>query len=139
MKLTTYKETQMSTDDWYGPETATFGDRIAAARDAAGMTPEQFARRIGVKLKTLQNWEADISEPRANKLSMISGLLNVSIGWLLMGEGDGVEAPLDETAPSADVKAVLQDMRDLQVEIKSMAGRMSRLEKRLRTAIANGG
>ncbi|MBO6867330.1 MAG: helix-turn-helix domain-containing protein [Pseudomonadota bacterium] len=129
----------MSTDDWYGPETATFGDRIAAARDAAGMTPEQFARRIGVKLKTLQNWEADISEPRANKLSMISGLLNVSIGWLLMGEGDGVEAPLDETAPSADVKAVLQDMRDLQVEIKSMAGRMSRLEKRLRTAIANGG
>jgi hypothetical protein len=56
-----------------------------------------------------------------------------------MGEGDGVEAPLDETAPSADVKAVLQDMRDLQVEIKSMAGRMSRLEKRLRTAIANGG
>jgi hypothetical protein len=65
--------------------------------------------------------------------------LNVSIGWLLMGEGDGVEAPLDETAPSADVKAVLQDMRDLQVEIKSMAGRMSRLEKRLRTAIANGG
>ena len=129
----------MSADDWYGPETATFGDRIAAARDAAGMTPEQFARRIGVKLKTLQNWEADISEPRANKLSMISGLLNVSIGWLLMGEGDGVEAPLDETAPSADVKAVLQDMRDLQVEIKSMAGRMSRLEKRLRTAIANGG
>ncbi len=129
----------MSTDDWYGPETATFGDRIAAARDAAGMTPEQFARRIGVKLKTLQNWEADISEPRANKLSMISGLLNVSIGWLLMGEGDGVEAPLDEMAPSADVKAVLQDMRDLQVEIKSMAGRMSRLEKRLRTAIANGG
>ena len=129
----------MSTDDWYGPETATFGDRIAAARDAAGMTPEQFARRIGVKLKTLQNWEADISEPHANKLSMISGLLNVSIGWLLRGEGDGVEAPLDETAPSADVKAVLQDMRDLQVEIKSMAGRMSRLEKRLRTAIANGG
>ena len=129
----------MSTDDWYGPETATFGDRIAAAREAAGMTQDQFARRLGVKLKSLQNWEADISEPRANKLSMISGLLNVSIGWLLMGEGDGVEPPLDDSAPSQDVQAILQDMRDLQVEIKSMAGRMSRLEKRLRTAIANGG
>ena len=129
----------MSTDDWYGPDTATFGDRIAAAREAAGMTQEQFSRRLGVKLKSLQNWEADISEPRANKLSMISGLLNVSIGWLLMGEGDGVEPPLDDSAPSQDVQAILQDMRDLQVEIKSMAGRMSRLEKRLRTAIANGG
>lgn len=72
--------------DWYGPEAATFGDRIAAARDAAQMTPEQLARRLGVKLRTLQNWENDLSEPRANKLSMISGLLNVSMIWLLTGE-----------------------------------------------------
>lgn len=129
----------MSDQDWYGPDTATFGDRIAAARDAAGMSQEQFARRLGVKLKSLQNWEADLSEPRANKLSMISGLLNVSIGWLLTGEGEGVDAPLDDTPPSPDVQAVLQEMRDLQVEMKGMAGRLSRLEKRLRIAIANGG
>ena len=129
----------MSDEDWYGPDTATFGDRIAAARDAAGMSQEQFARRLGVKLKSLQNWEADLSEPRANKLSMISGLLNVSIGWLLTGEGEGVDAPLDDTPPSPDVQAVLQEMRDLQVEMKGMAGRLSRLEKRLRIAIANGG
>lgn len=34
-----------------------------------------------------------MTEPRANKLSTVSGLLNVSLRWLLMAEGDGPEAP----------------------------------------------
>ena len=28
----------MAADDWYGPDAATFGDRLAAARDNAKMT-----------------------------------------------------------------------------------------------------
>ena len=71
----------MSNDDmnWYGPEAATFGDRVAAAREAAGMTQAQLARRLGVKKTTLTGWEQDLSEPRANKLTMMAGLLNVSM------------------------------------------------------------
>ena len=65
------------TTDWYGPDAATFGDRIAAAREAAGMGQEKLARRLGVKLKTLHGWENDLAEPRANKLQMLAGLLNV--------------------------------------------------------------
>ena len=60
--------------DWFGPETATFGDRLAGARDAAGMTQAQLARRIGVKKATLVGWEEDLSEPRANRLSMLAGV-----------------------------------------------------------------
>ena len=37
-------------NDWYGPDAATFGDRVAAARESAGMTQGQLARRMGVKV-----------------------------------------------------------------------------------------
>ena len=83
-------------NDWYGADAATFGDRLAGAREAAGMTQSQLARRLGVKKATIAAWENDLSEPRANRLSMMAGMINVSIMWLLTGEGEGMEAPVDE-------------------------------------------
>ncbi|MEK9705394.1 MAG: helix-turn-helix transcriptional regulator, partial [Paracoccaceae bacterium] len=50
--------------DWYGPETSTFGDRVCAAREQAGMTQKQLAKRLGVKHSTIISWEQDLSEPR---------------------------------------------------------------------------
>ncbi|WGW05441.1 helix-turn-helix domain-containing protein [Tropicibacter oceani] len=117
--------------DWYGPDAATFGDRLAAARDAAGMTQEVLAKRMGVKLATLQNWEEDLSEPRANKLSMISGILNVSMVWLITGEGEGVSAP-DVDALSPDVTAVLAEIRAMRARMQAQAEKLGRLEKSLR-------
>ena len=99
------------------------------------MTPEQLARRLGVKLRTLQNWENDLSEPRANKLSMISGLLNVSMIWLLTGEGDGVSAPSEEISQTADIRDALAELRAIRTEMKTLAERAGRVEKRLRTAV----
>lgn len=119
-------------DDWYGPDTATLGDRLAAARDQAGMSPKQLAKRLGVKAGTLKDWEADLSEPRANKLSMLAGLLGVSVMWLLSGEGDGVAAPLDEAPDSPDITDLLTELRDLKVQIAGAADRLGKLEKQLR-------
>ena len=55
----------MSDDDWYGPDAATFGDRMAGAREQAGMSQAQLARRLGVKKGTIVAWEEDRSDPRA--------------------------------------------------------------------------
>ena len=119
--------------DWYGPEAATFGDRIAAAREAAGMGQEKLARRLGVKLKTLQGWENDLSEPRANRLQMLAGLLNVSMGWLLTGEGEGLPAPDDATSVlPADVNEALLEIRALKTQIQTAGDQLGRLEKTLR-------
>ncbi|MFK7837962.1 MAG: multiprotein-bridging factor 1 family protein [Sulfitobacter sp.] len=121
--------------DWYGPDAATFGDRVAAARESAGMTQAALAKRLGVRLATLRAWEEDLSEPRANRLSMLAGLLNVSMMWLINGEGEGIEAPADAITVPADMASILAEMRMLRTEMHSNAEAMGRLEKRLRLAM----
>ncbi|NRB36164.1 MAG: helix-turn-helix domain-containing protein [Rhodobacteraceae bacterium] len=118
--------------DWFGPETATFGDRLAGARDAAGMTQAQLARRIGVKKATLVGWEEDLSEPRANRLSMLAGVLNVSIMWLLTGEGDGAALPEEEPDMPEGMDTILAELRQLRAELRGVTDRAARTEKKLR-------
>ena len=121
--------------DWYGPDAATFGDRVAAARESAGMSQGQLARRIGVKKSTLVGWEQDLSEPRANKLSMLSGLLNVSMNWLLTGQGDDLSAPSEDTLGD-DMAAIARELRALREDLRAQAERAGRLEKALRRLAA---
>ena len=123
--------------DWYSNEAATFGDRLADARQAVGMTQEDLARRLGVRLRTLDGWEQDVAEPRANKLQMLSGLLNVSLRWLLTGEGEGLSAPSETDIPG-DMAAILTELRQTQSDLVRTADRLGRLEKRLK-AMAQAG
>jgi transcriptional regulator with XRE-family HTH domain len=126
----------MAADEWYGPDAATFGDRLAAARDNAKMTQAQMARRLGIKASTLKAWEQDLSEPRANHLSIMAGVLNVSMMWLMNGEGEGLDAPnADGPVIEVDLGELLRDMRDLRVTISQSAEQLGRLEKRLRGAL----
>ena len=122
-------ETQMN---WYGPDTATFGDRISGAREASGMSQPQLSKSLGVKLSTLKGWEQDLSEPRANKLSMLAGLLNVSVMWLLNGEGEGVDEPDTKPEVEKDLNEMLLEMRELKTVLRSSSDRLGMLEKRLR-------
>jgi HTH-type transcriptional regulator, cell division transcriptional repressor len=125
----------MTDHDWYGPEVATFGDRVAAARENAGMTVPELARRLGVKQSTLRSWEDDLSEPRANRLSMLAGLLNVSMMWLINGEGEGIEAP-DDAGASGDLNEIIAELRGLRTDLLRKAEHIGRLEKRLRKTVS---
>ncbi len=126
-------------ESWYSEEIATFGDRLAGAREAAGMDRKELARRLGVKLKTLAGWEDDLAEPRANKLQMLAGLLNVSLTWLLTGQGEGVAAPDDSGEVDPGVQKVLSEMRQLRAEMLRGAEKIGRLEKTLRRLTGEGG
>ena len=121
--------------DWYGPETATFGDRLAAAREMADMTQPELARRLGVRVATLRSWENDLSEPRANRLSMMAGLLNVSMMWLINGQGEGLDAPVEEATLPASASDILTELRDLRADMLSRVEQLGRLEKKLRQAL----
>lgn len=125
-------ETATTTQDWYSEAHATFGDRLVAAREAAELGQKELAKRLGVKPKTIAAWENDISEPRANRLQMLAGLLNVSLVWLINGEGEGVAPPGGEAVLGADAKSILLEMRELRGDIDEAADRLARLEKHLR-------
>lgn len=122
---------EQEAEGWFDNESATLGDRITGGREAAGMVQKELAKRLGIKLATLQSWENDLSEPRANKLSMLAGVLNVSIRWLLEGTGDGVDAPDDMVPLDQDAKALLVEIRALKVAANKTANRLGALEKRL--------
>ncbi|GGD44030.1 helix-turn-helix domain-containing protein [Sinisalibacter lacisalsi] len=124
--------TDIATDDWFSDEHATFGDRLAAAREAADLSQKDLAKRLGVKSKTVAAWENDLSEPRANRLQMLAGLLNVSLMWLLNGNGEGVDPPGVEPALTRDARQVLLEMRELRGDIDEAANRLARLEKNLK-------
>ena len=121
--------------DWYSADAATFGDRVAGAREQAGMTQKQLAKRLGVRLATLRSWEDDLSEPRANRLSMMAGLLNVSMMWLINGEGEGLDAPVEDEPLTGDMRDLLTEVRDMRSDMLARAEQLGRLEKKLRAAM----
>ncbi|GHF66129.1 helix-turn-helix domain-containing protein [Seohaeicola zhoushanensis] len=119
------------TGDWFAEDVATFGDRISGAREAAGMTQAELARRLGVNKTTLAAWEDDRSDPRANRLAMLAGMLNVSVSWLLTGKGDGVPAPGDRPSPDREAREVITELRGLREAMRATAERADKLEARL--------
>lgn len=124
--------------NWYDPDVATFGDRLAAAREQTNLSQAGLAKRLGVKASTVRKWEDDIAEPRANRLSMMAGILGVSMGWLINGEGDGVDSP--ETSNSdADFAELLSELRDIRVSFTRKAEQVGRIEKRLRKMMEGPG
>ncbi|HEY9040016.1 MAG TPA: helix-turn-helix transcriptional regulator [Roseovarius sp.] len=117
--------------EWFDPDATTFGDRLAGARELAGMTQAELAKRLGVKKKTMEDWENDVRDPRAMRLSMLAGLLNVSLLWLLTGEGDG---PGDPGIPNSYVRGgqqLLDEIREISEQMKLGAARLARVEQEL--------
>ena len=118
--------------NWYGEDVATFGDRLEAARRNANLSQRELAKHIGIKNSTLQNWEDDVTEPRANKLNTLAGMLNVSLMWLINGEGDGLEVSDENSVSETNLAAALIEIRELRVQMMHSANRLAKLEKRLR-------
>jgi len=128
--------TKIQDDNWYSDAAATFGDRVAAAREAREMSRTDLARRLGIAVKTLDGWEHDLSEPRANKLQMLAGMLNVSMTWLLTGEGPGLAGP-EARARQPELGEVLAELRGLKDGIMRSAERVGQLESRLAALAAD--
>ncbi|MBX3531649.1 MAG: helix-turn-helix transcriptional regulator [Rhizobiaceae bacterium] len=97
----------------------TMGGRLQRARDAAGLSVSQVAARLGVRSATVQAWESDRSQPRANKLQMVAGLLNVGLAWLMDGLGRGPAESGEELIESISTR--LSRLRQLQGEFHAIA------------------
>jgi len=80
-------------------------------------------------------WENDLKEPRANRLQMLSGMLNVSITWLLTGKGEG---PTETETIPTEIGEILTEMRELRVKMLKSSEKLAQLEKSLRKALQDG-
>ncbi len=102
----------------------TIGGRLTSAREAQSLSVSQLARRLGVKTKTMSDWETDRSEPRANRLVMLAGLLGVSPAWILTGRGEG---------PTSGFS--LDDLRLAQSELSQALEAHAQARERIERAI----
>jgi len=105
----------------------TLGGRIGRAREMADMTHEEAAQQLGVTLETWGNWESDREEPRANRLAMLAGFLNVSAAWLLHGIG--------ESPNSANYSEIAQELNTRLAEVEDLHTRTGEAIELLKTTI----
>lgn len=126
--------------NWYSDEHSTLGDRLAVAREHNALSQSALAGKLGVKLKTIRDWENDLSEPRANRLQMLAAILGVSLRWLLTGQGDDMPPPSDDdTVPDGQILSVIGEIRTIRGDLTRMNERLARLEKTLRRATEGTG
>lgn len=125
------------TEAWFDETAATFGDRMTAARERLGLSQAQLAQRLGVKAQTIASWEQDRAEPRANRLQMLAGMLNVPMVWLMTGAGEGL-APPDDRPRDAALVAALGALRETRLAHARMGERLARLEKQMQALVGRG-
>jgi transcriptional regulator with XRE-family HTH domain len=113
------------------PDNDTFGGRFSRARDAAGLTTKELAWRLGVKSATINAWETDRSQPGSRRLSLLSGILGVSLSWLLHGIGIGPKAT-ESSAFDDAFENRLTRLKQLHVETGHLIGQIeSELDRRV--------
>lgn len=61
----------------------TLGQRIAAYRQAAGLSQDQLADRIGMERRSIQRYEASERDPRFTDLFLIANALDVPLADLV--------------------------------------------------------
>jgi transcriptional regulator with XRE-family HTH domain len=60
-----------------------FGDRLATAREEAGLTQSQLAHKLGTTQRVITYWERGTVALRADQLRALADLLDVSADYLL--------------------------------------------------------
>ncbi len=94
-----------------------FSESIYKLRKKLDLSQEDFAERIGISRKALQNWESGASVPDSSSLVAVSRAFDVSIDYLLLGtDARTKEEHFDKIAPTKDRHAWECYEKDLYVE-----------------------
>lgn len=123
--------TSLEQNDYFSETVATFGDRLEAAREAKGLTIASLAEKLGVDTRTVEAWENDADAPRANRVQMLAGLLNVSIVWLISGESNGSSHVEETYERPTGVNDALGEISQLKETLSGALERLDRLQSRL--------
>jgi len=67
--------------------TSTFPERLRTARILNGLSQTQLAKKMGRQSLAISRWERGKTSPTPSSAAMLASTLNISIRWLLVGEG----------------------------------------------------
>lgn len=90
-----------------------FAERLIAARGQ--MARKELAARLEAPLTTVAGWERGVSFPPPEMLVRISGMLGVSLDWLIAGRPsvkEGVGAGLDDVLLARICEAIAELSHD---------------------------
>jgi transcriptional regulator with XRE-family HTH domain len=120
--------------DHFETTVTTFGSRLQAARMAKGLTIARMGEKLGVEAAKVEIWESDGDTPRANRIQMLAGLLNVSIVWLITGESNGSTNIAETYARPTIVNDTLGEISKLKTTLLAAHAKLESLEQRLQEA-----
>jgi transcriptional regulator with XRE-family HTH domain len=91
------------------PEPRTpFGQRLLAAREAAGLSQTDLAAKLGVSQSNVSFWESWDKPPRGEVLPKIAAAVGASVDELL-----GLKAPRRKEGPSGKVRQAFEAVSKL--------------------------
>lgn len=92
-------------------------DRVREARERAGITPAELARRAGVSQAAISKIESGQTKTlKASTVMAIAAATDCSASWLESGKGDAVEAaPSFEDSPFSMLSR--EEKRDLVMRL----------------------
>ena len=95
-----------------------FAERLIAARGQ--IARKELAARLDAPLTTVAGWERGVSFPLPDMLVRISGMLGVSLDWLIAGrapQSGGGDAKLDDALLSRICEGIAELSQDEGVRI----------------------
>ena len=101
---------------------------------AKGLTIARMGEKLGVEAAKVEIWESDGDTPRANRIQMLAGLLNVSIVWLITGESNGSTNIAETYARPTIVNDTLGEISKLKTTLLAAHAKLESLEQRLQEA-----
>ena len=96
------------------------------ARETSGLSVGEVVKRLGVKATTYEAWEADRSEPRANKLVALAGILNISPPYLLSGLG---KQPSKLGLPERQIRQLTAQIEQLEQNLKTASASLRQIKR----------
>ncbi len=115
-------------------DATTFGGRLQAARNAKGLTVARLGEKMGVETATVEVWESDESTPRPHRITILAGMLNVSIIWLITGESNGTTHIAESHARPTIINDTLGEIAQLKATLLDAHAKLESLEQRLQEA-----
>ena len=116
------------------------GERIAKAREAAGLNPSELSREIGVSRAAVAQWEVGKTEPNARNLRKIASVVGVSLEWLGQGQGAAAGAAGGSLMSDGDLVDLKTLPADRAKMLKAaMDGKKAEIWKLTSDALAGAG